>query len=97
MNKAPLVEPAWFAFEFSSVYETFLVPYFSIVDVDSYIVGGPTTTMVTNRYVWTYMDMYRYKWACTLLMLTEVYFTELYRAVMPVCKYAIRSIYYYIK
>ena len=37
---------------------TFLVPYFSIaVDIGSYIIGGPTTTMGINGYVWVSMGI----------------------------------------
>ena len=43
----------------------FLVPYFSIVvDVGSYIIGGPTTTMGIYGYVWVCTGMYEYIWIC---------------------------------
>ena len=51
----------------------FLAPYFSIVvDVGSYIIGGPTSTI----------GMYGYGYVCTLQNITIVYFTILYCIVL---------------
>ena len=44
---------------------TFLVPYFSIVvDVGSYIIGGPTTTIGMYGYVWVCKVMFGFVWVC---------------------------------